>query len=155
MGPPPKTSPQNGLFWNRLFGCFVICLQCLLLHSAWPSCSLQPQLAINWQFEELIVHVTHYFKFPSKLHRTQLVVAEKVFLAMFFPTFCASNRAPDGSFCVPFFCPGVQELAKEHISFGRPRYLAAGWTNRKSVLHMLHVYLLYMFATFFVQLFVV
>ena len=44
------------------FGRFVICLPCFL-HSAWPSCSLQPFYTLdNWQFAELIVHVAHYFR---------------------------------------------------------------------------------------------
>ena len=60
--PSKKTSPKDGFFWNRLFGRFVICLP-RFLHSAWPSCSLQPFYILdNWQFAELIVHVAHYFR---------------------------------------------------------------------------------------------
>ena len=52
----------------------------------------------------LIADVTLYFRFPSKLHSTQLYFAEKGFLAMFSPTFCASNRAPDRFFSRSTFC---------------------------------------------------
>ena len=52
----------------------------------------------------LIADVTLYFKFPSKLRSTQLYFAEKGFLAMFSPTFCASNRAPDRFFSRSTFC---------------------------------------------------
>ena len=108
MGPLQKHHPQNGLFWNRLFGCFVICLQCPLLHSAWQSCSLQPFYTIgNWQFEELIAHATHYFQIPMKIAQNTTLFCRKRVSCHVFPIFCASNRAPDGSFRVQLFVPQI------------------------------------------------
>jgi len=49
------------------------------------------------------VHVTHYFKFPSKLHRAQLVFAEKVFLAMVVQLFVLQIVPQIGSFRVQLF----------------------------------------------------
>ena len=100
MGPLQKHHPQNG--------CFVICLQCPLLHSAWPSCSLQPFYTIgNLQFKELIVHATHYFQIPMKIAQNTTLFCRKRVSCHVFPTFCASNRAPDGSFRVQLFVPQI------------------------------------------------
>ena len=99
MEPFQKHHPQNGLFWNGLFGCFVICLECLL-NSAWPSFSLQQFYTIDkWQFEELWYMLPTISNSPPNCTEHNVILEKQGFCHV-FPTYCAPNRAPDGSFRV-------------------------------------------------------